>query len=86
MLPVFGGLYPLLLSCQLQGERNYIMQVICEATQNSSVSVQVGAFEVLVKIMTHYYDKMGFYMERALFGVRPDFRTFTHVCSICHRS
>ncbi|THG96021.1 hypothetical protein EW026_g5732 [Hermanssonia centrifuga] len=52
-----------------EGERNYIMQVVCEATQNSSVSVQVGAFEVLVKIMTHYYDKMGFYMERALFGL-----------------
>ena len=52
-----------------QGERNYIMQVVCEATQNPSVAVQVGAFECLVKIMALYYDKMAFYMEQALFGV-----------------
>jgi importin subunit beta-1 len=52
-----------------QGERNYIMQVICEATQSQSTTVQVGAFECLVRIMSLYYDKMSFYMERALFGV-----------------
>ena len=56
-----------------QGERNYIMQVVCEATQNANGAVQVGAFECLVRIMSLYYDKMAFYMERALFGVR-------HVC------
>ena len=53
----------------LQGERNYIMQVVCEATQNPNPSVQIGAFECLVKIMSLYYDKMSYYMERALFGV-----------------
>ncbi|KAJ7026728.1 armadillo-type protein [Mycena alexandri] len=52
-----------------EGERNYIMQVVCEATQNSAVAVQVGAFENLVRIMGLYYDKMGFYMEQALFGL-----------------
>ncbi|CCM03217.1 uncharacterized protein FIBRA_05341 [Fibroporia radiculosa] len=52
-----------------EGERNYIMQVVCEATQNSSGPVQIGAFECLVRIMTLYYDKMSFYMERALFGL-----------------
>ena len=52
-----------------QGERNYIMQVICEATQNPSIPVQVGAFECLVRIMSLYYDKMALYMEQALFGV-----------------
>lgn len=61
--------FPVTYSDFLQGERNYIMQVVCEATQNTSVPVQVGAFECLVKIMTLYYDKMAFYMERALFGV-----------------
>lgn len=45
------------------------MQIVCEATQSSAVNVQVGAFECLVRIMTLYYDKMAFYMERALFGV-----------------
>lgn len=45
------------------------MQVVCEATQSPSVPVQVGAFECLVKIMSLYYDKMSYYMERALFGV-----------------
>jgi len=52
-----------------EGERNYIMQVVCEATQNPSVSVEVGAFECLVRIMGLYYDKMAFYMEQALFGL-----------------
>jgi importin subunit beta-1 len=52
-----------------EGERNYIMQVVCEATQNPNVLVQVGAFECLVRIMNLYYDKMAFYMEQALFGV-----------------
>jgi hypothetical protein len=58
---------------RVQGERNYIMQVICEATQNPSIDVQVGAFECLVRIMGLYYDKMAFYMEQALFGVRLQF-------------
>ena len=52
-----------------EGERNYIMQVVCEATQNPAPAVQVGAFECLVKIMSLYYSKMEFYMERALFGL-----------------
>ncbi|RXW25205.1 hypothetical protein EST38_g723 [Candolleomyces aberdarensis] len=52
-----------------EGERNYIMQVVCEATQNSSVNVQVAAFECLVRIMSLYYDKMALYMEQALFGL-----------------
>jgi len=52
-----------------QGERNYIMQVVCEATQSSSVQVQATAFECLVRIMSLYYNKMAYYMERALFGV-----------------
>ncbi|CAK5271145.1 unnamed protein product [Mycena citricolor] len=52
-----------------EGERNYIMQVVCEASQNSSVPVQVGAFECLVRIMGLYYDKMSYYMEQALFGL-----------------
>ncbi|KAK1225996.1 karyopherin Kap95 [Marasmius sp. AFHP31] len=52
-----------------EGERNYIMQVVCEATQNPNVNVQVGSFECLVRIMDLYYDKMGLYMEQALFGL-----------------
>ncbi|KAJ9090905.1 hypothetical protein QFC20_007788 [Naganishia adeliensis] len=52
-----------------EGERNYIMQVVCEATQSSNVVVQIGAFECLVRIMQLYYDKMALYMERALFGL-----------------
>ncbi|RGB30737.1 armadillo-type protein [Rhizophagus diaphanus] len=52
-----------------EGERNYIMQIVCEATQSSDVNVQVAAFECLVRIMQIYYDKMRFYMEKALFGL-----------------
>lgn len=45
------------------------MQVVCEATQSQDVHVQISAFENLVRIMQLYYDKMKFYMEKALFGV-----------------
>lgn len=52
-----------------EGERNYIMQVVCEATQAEEVRVQAGAFGCLNRIMGAYYDKMRFYMEKALFGL-----------------
>ncbi|KAI9665277.1 MAG: karyopherin beta [Trizodia sp. TS-e1964] len=52
-----------------EGERNYIMQVICEATQSDDNRVQEGAFGCLNRIMSLYYDKMRFYMEKALFGL-----------------
>ncbi|KAL7274865.1 karyopherin Kap95 [Rhizina undulata] len=51
------------------GERNYIMQVICEATQSSDTRIQQAAFGCLNRIMSLYYDKMKFYMEKALFGL-----------------
>ncbi|KAJ1801465.1 karyopherin Kap95 [Coemansia sp. RSA 2399] len=51
------------------GERNVIMQTVCEATQSPSTNVQVAAFECLVRIMQLYYDKMSFYMEKALYGL-----------------
>lgn len=56
------------------------MQVVCEATQNASVAVQVGAFECLVRIMALYYDKMAFYMEQALFGVRALYILKLSIC------
>ncbi|TPX51644.1 hypothetical protein SeMB42_g00078 [Synchytrium endobioticum] len=52
-----------------EGERNIIMQVVCEATQSPDANVQVAAFQCLVRIMGLYYDKMGPYMTRALFGL-----------------
>ncbi|GAB5589804.1 karyopherin Kap95 [Umbelopsis nana] len=52
-----------------EGERNFIMQVVCEATQNSDERIQLAAFECLVRVMHLYYDKMRFYMEKALFGL-----------------
>ncbi len=52
-----------------EGERNYIMQVICEATQSDEVRIQVAAFGCLVRIMQLYYEKMQFYMEKALYGL-----------------
>lgn len=51
------------------GERNYIMQVICEATQSTEPRIQAAAFGCLNRIMSLYYDKMKFYMEKALFGL-----------------
>ncbi|KAF9325333.1 karyopherin beta [Linnemannia elongata] len=52
-----------------EGERNYIMQVVCEATQSQDLEVQVAAFECLVRIMQVYYEMMPFYMQKALFGL-----------------
>ena len=52
-----------------EGERNYIMQVICEATQAADSRIQQGAFGCLNRIMALYYDLMRFYMEKALFGL-----------------
>lgn len=52
-----------------EGERNYIMQVVCEATQAGDNRIQEGAFGCLNRIMALYYDKMRFYMEKALFGL-----------------
>ena len=53
-------------------ERNYIMQVVCEATQatpNGDTRVQAAAFGCLNRIMGIYYHHMSFYMQRALFGL-----------------
>lgn len=52
-----------------EGERNYIMQVVCEATQADDARIQQGAFGCLNRIMALYYDNMRFYMEKALFGL-----------------
>ena len=52
-----------------EGERNYIMQIVCEATQSDNIDVQVAAFECLCKIVSLYYEKMDMYMAKALYGV-----------------
>ncbi|KAF3933616.1 hypothetical protein ABW19_dt0208506 [Dactylella cylindrospora] len=54
---------------ETEGERNYIMQVVCEATQSDDAKIQQSAFGCLNRIMGLYYDKMRFYMEKALFGL-----------------
>ncbi|KAK6539968.1 karyopherin beta [Orbilia ellipsospora] len=54
---------------ETEGERNYIMQVVCEATQSPDSRIQQSAFGCLNRIMSLYYDKMRFYMEKALFGL-----------------
>ncbi|ORZ20333.1 armadillo-type protein [Absidia repens] len=52
-----------------EGERNFIMQVVCEATQSESSEIKVSAYECLVRIMQLYYDMMHLYMEKALFSL-----------------
>lgn len=52
-----------------EGERNYIMQVICEATQSGDNRIEASSYGCLNRIMGLYYDKMRFYMEKALFGL-----------------
>ena len=45
------------------------MQVICEATQSGDPQIEASSFGCLNRIMALYYDKMKFYMEKALFGL-----------------
>ena len=52
-----------------EGERNFLMQVVCEATQSTDARIQTAAFGCLVRIMQLYYDKMKLYMEKALYGL-----------------
>ncbi|CAK7906187.1 importin subunit beta-1 [[Candida] anglica] len=52
-----------------EGERNYIMQVVCEATQADNNEIQASAFGCLSRIMALYYQYMALYMEKALYGL-----------------
>lgn len=52
-----------------EGERNYIMQVVCEATTAQDAGLQAVAFGALARIMSLYYQYMGVYMEKALYGL-----------------
>lgn len=50
-----------------EGERNFIMQVVCEATQANDLELQAAAFACLAKIVSLYYQHMALYMEKALY-------------------
>ncbi|XP_073825652.1 importin subunit beta Fs(2)Ket [Musca autumnalis] len=50
-------------------ERNYIMEVVCVATQSPDTQVCVAALQCLVKIMSLYYQYMEPYMAQALFPI-----------------
>uniref|UniRef100_A0A336LK41 CSON007162 protein n=1 Tax=Culicoides sonorensis TaxID=179676 RepID=A0A336LK41_CULSO len=50
-------------------ERNYIMEVVCEATQSSDTQICVAALQCLVKILSLYYQYMEPYMAQALFPI-----------------
>lgn len=52
-----------------ESERNFIMEVVCEATQSQDVQIRVAALQCLVKIMTLYYQFMEPYMAQALFPI-----------------
>ncbi|PWY98805.1 putative karyopherin beta-1 subunit [Testicularia cyperi] len=66
---LFNSLEFVRANFEREGERNYIMQVVCEATQSPNMPVKVAAYECLVRVMQLFYDKMRFYMEQALFGL-----------------
>lgn len=51
------------------GERHYIMQVVCEATQADDNELKAAAFGALARIMALYYSHMSVYMEKALYGL-----------------
>ncbi|XP_046867091.1 importin subunit beta [Drosophila willistoni] len=53
-------------------ERNFIMEVVCGATQCPDAEICVAAMQCLVKIMTLYYQFMEPYMAQALFPITLD--------------
>lgn len=50
-------------------ERNFIMEVVCEATQSQEIRISVAALQCLVKILSLYYQFMEPYMGQALFPI-----------------
>ncbi|XP_076241578.1 importin subunit beta Fs(2)Ket isoform X3 [Calliopsis andreniformis] len=54
---------------EIESERNFIMEVVCEATQSPNTQVKVAALQCLVKIMSLYYQYMEPYMAPALFPI-----------------
>ena len=66
---LYSGLSFVRDNMEREGERNFIMQLLCESTQHANPKVQVPAYSCLVRVMQLYYEKMKFYMERALFGL-----------------
>ena len=58
---------------QLKTERDYIMQIICDAAQSANDQIKVSALQNLVKIMDLYYEFMDDYMDQALLAVSKIF-------------
>ncbi|XP_076643586.1 importin subunit beta Fs(2)Ket isoform X3 [Halictus rubicundus] len=54
---------------EIERERNFIMEVVCEATQSLNTQIKVAALQCLVKIMSLYYQYMEPYMGPALFPI-----------------
>lgn len=52
-----------------ESERNFIMEVVCEATQSTDIQISVAALQCLVKILSLYYQHMEPYMAQALFPI-----------------
>lgn len=52
-----------------ENERNFIMEVVCEATQSTDRRISVAALQCLVKILSLYYQFMEPYMGQALFPI-----------------
>lgn len=52
-----------------ESERNFIMEVVCEATQSTEIQISVAALQCLVKILSLYYQYMEPYMAQALFPI-----------------
>jgi hypothetical protein len=64
-------------SMHAQADRNYLMQVVCQATvPGNSDPVKTAALQCLGRIASVYYKHMQLYMEQALFGVRAAHAVF----------
>lgn len=55
-----------------QDDRNYMMTVLCKATQCTDNRIKVAALQCLVKIVSLYYEHIHAYMDPALFNITVD--------------
>jgi len=53
-------------------DRNFIMTVVCQASQCGDKRVKIAALQSLVKIVSIYYEHMESYMGPALFAITVD--------------
>ncbi|XP_023245467.1 importin subunit beta-1-like isoform X2 [Copidosoma floridanum] len=54
---------------EIESERNFIMEVVCQTTQSTDIEIKVASLQCLTEIVILYYEYMEPYMAQALLGI-----------------